>query len=65
MLSFVTAERLRSLVNTLSEDIDRRVITLETHGVESLIDSVAMLQQRLKQKTHKKSSKRKSKVPTI
>ena len=68
VLTFVTAERLRrfgQLVTTLSEDIERRVVTLETHGIEPLIESVGRLQRRLKQKTRKKSSKRKIRAGVI
>jgi hypothetical protein len=59
VLSFVAAERLRrfgQLVNSLSEDIEHRVVTLETHGVESLIDSVGTLQRHLKQSRRNQGS---------
>ena len=65
VLTFVAAERLRrfgQLVNSLSEDIEHRVVTLETHGVESLIDSVGTLQRRLKQSSRNRAGKRKIKA---
>ncbi len=65
VLTFVAAERLRrfgQLVNSLSEDIEHRVVTLETHGVESLIDSVETLQRRLKQSSRNRARKRKIKA---
>ena len=65
VLAFVAAERLRrfnQLVTTLSDDIERRVITLKTDGIESLIDSVGKLHRRLKQSNRNQSRKRKIKA---
>jgi hypothetical protein len=53
VLAFLAAERLRrfdQMVKNLCADIERRVITFQTNGMHSLIDSVNMLQQRLTQR---------------
>ncbi|MGC2698275.1 MAG: hypothetical protein WA738_21000 [Candidatus Angelobacter sp.] len=50
VLAFLAAERLRrfeQLVRNLCGDIERRVITFQTNGMQSLLDSVNSLQQRL------------------
>ena len=50
VLAFLAAERLRrfdQMVRNLLADIDRRVITLQTNGMESLLDSVQTLNLRL------------------
>lgn len=50
VLAFLAAERLRrfdQMVRNLLADIDRRVITLQTNGMESLLDSVQTLNVRL------------------
>jgi hypothetical protein len=51
VLAFLAAERLRrfdQLVKNLLVDIDRRAITLQTNGMESLLDSVQTLNVRLR-----------------
>lgn len=51
VLAFLAAERLRrfdQMVRNLLADIDRRVITLQTSGMESLLDSVQTLNVRLR-----------------
>lgn len=51
VLAFLAAERLRrfdQMVRNLLADIDRRVITLQTNGMESLLDSVQTLHVRLR-----------------
>src|SRR6478609_4535581 len=51
VLTFLAAERLRrfdQMVRNLCADIDRRVITFQTNGMESLLDSVETLHNRLK-----------------
>ena len=51
MLAFLAAEGLRpfdQMVRNLLADIDRRVITLQTNGMESLLDSVQTLHVRLR-----------------
>jgi hypothetical protein len=53
VLAFLAAERLRrfdQLVRNLCGDIERRIITFQTNGMHSLIDSVNLLQQRLTQR---------------
>lgn len=50
VLAFLSAERLRrldQLVRTLSGDIERRVITSESYGMQSLMYSITMLQEKL------------------
>jgi hypothetical protein len=52
VLAFLSAERLRrfdQLVKSLCGDIDRRVITFQTNGMESLLDSVQTLHVRLRE----------------
>jgi Mg2+ and Co2+ transporter CorA len=49
VLAFLAAERLRrfdQMVRNLCGDIERRIVTFQTNGMHSLIDSVNMLQQR-------------------
>ena len=51
VLTFLAAERLRrfdQMVRKLCADIDRRVITFQTNGMESLLDSVQTLHVRLR-----------------
>jgi hypothetical protein len=53
VMAFLAAERLRrfdQMVRNLCADLERRIITLQTNGMHSLIDSVNMLQQRLMQR---------------
>lgn len=55
VLAFLSAERLRrfdQLVKNLCSDIERQVITVQTHGMHSLTESVNKLQQRLIQCTN-------------
>jgi hypothetical protein len=50
VLSFLAAERLRRLdqmVRNMCADLDRRAVTAQTTGVQSLIDSVNGLMARL------------------
>jgi hypothetical protein len=50
VMAFLAAERLRrfdQMVRNLCADIERRMVTFQTNGMHSLIDSVNMLQQRL------------------
>jgi hypothetical protein len=50
VLSFVAAERLRSsnqILKDLCRDIDDQGITWQTHGIQSLYDTVNMLQVQL------------------
>jgi hypothetical protein len=50
VLSFLAAERLRRLdqmVRNMCADLDRRAVTAETAGVQSLSDSVNALKARL------------------
>ncbi len=52
VLDFLSAERLRrfeQLVKSLCADIERGLITVRTHGMHTLCDSVNDLQQRLAQ----------------
>jgi hypothetical protein len=52
VLAFLSAERVRrldQLVRTLCGDLERRVITAQSYGIQSLFDSINVLQQRLKQ----------------
>jgi hypothetical protein len=51
VLAFLAAERLRrfdQIVRNLCADIDRQVITFQTNGMESLLDSVQTLHVRLR-----------------
>src|SRR4051812_35107266 len=53
VLAFLAAERLRrfdQMVRHLCGDIERRIVTFQTNGMHSLIDSVNMLQERLTQR---------------
>jgi hypothetical protein len=53
VLTFLAAERLRrfdQMVRNLCADIDRRVITFQTNGMESLLDSVQTLHVRLRER---------------
>jgi hypothetical protein len=53
VMAFLAAERLRrfdQMVRNLCADIERRMVTFQTNGMHSLIDSVNTLQQRLTQK---------------
>ena len=59
VLAFLSSERLRrfdQLVKGLCADIERGLITVQTHGMQSLCESVNHLQQRLtqaaRQRTH-------------
>jgi hypothetical protein len=52
VVSFLAAERLRrftQLVRNLCSDIERGVITVQTNGIQSLVDSVETLQRCLAQ----------------
>jgi hypothetical protein len=52
-MAFLAAERLRrfdQMVRNLCADIERRMVTPQTNGMHSLIDSVNTLQQRLTQR---------------
>lgn len=52
VLAFLSAERVRrldQLVRNLCGDLERRVITGQSYGMQSLFDSITVLQQRLKQ----------------
>jgi len=52
MLAFLAGERLRQfdqMVRDLCADIERRVITFQTKGMESVLGSVETLHTRLKQ----------------
>jgi Mg2+ and Co2+ transporter CorA len=52
VLAFLSAERLRrfdQLVRNLCSDIERQALTLETNGMQTLKQSVNMLQQKLVQ----------------
>ena len=49
-LEYLTAERLRrfeQMTRNLCADLDRRAATFESHGVQSLFDSIYTLQDRL------------------
>jgi len=62
VLTFLSAERLRrldQLVRTLCGDVERRLITAKSYGVSSLLDSISILQQRLKQLTGEEPQKEK------
>jgi hypothetical protein len=53
VMAFLAAERLRrfdQMVRNLCADIERRMVTPQTNGMHSLIDSVNTLQQRLTQR---------------
>ncbi|MGE5324763.1 MAG: hypothetical protein ACM3SW_17990 [Actinomycetota bacterium] len=50
VLAFLSAERLRrldQLVRNLCGDVERRVITGESYGMQSLLYSITMLQEKL------------------
>jgi hypothetical protein len=52
VLAFLAAERLRrfdQMVKTLSADIEKRMVTVQTNGMESLLGSVETLYLRLRQ----------------
>jgi hypothetical protein len=56
VLAFLAAERLRrfdQMVINLSGDIERRVITFQTNGMESLLESVETLRNRLTQSSER------------
>jgi hypothetical protein len=58
VLAFLSAERIRrfdQLVKNLCGDIERQALTIETHGMPSLLESVNMLQQRLIQCSKERS----------
>ncbi len=60
VLAFLAAERLRrfnQLVKNLCADIDRRVITFQTNGIESLLESVEALDIRLRHCFSQRKSK--------
>ncbi len=65
VMAFLAAERLRrfdQMVRNLCADIERRMVTFQTNGMHSLIDSVNMLQQRLTQRfSHREPQKYKVK----
>jgi len=53
VMAFLAAERLRrfdQMVKNLCADIERRAITLQTNGMESLLDSVETLHIRLRER---------------
>lgn len=53
VFAFLAAERVRrfdQMVRNLCADIERRMVTFQTNGLDSLIDSVNTLQQRLTQR---------------
>jgi hypothetical protein len=57
VMAFLAAERLRrfdQMVRNLCADIERRLVTFQTNGMHSLIDSVNMLQRSL---THRFSDR--------
>ncbi|HWG50191.1 MAG TPA: hypothetical protein VN669_10880 [Candidatus Acidoferrales bacterium] len=52
VVAFLSAERVRrldQLTRNLCGDLERRVITAQSYGIQSLFDSINTLQQRLKQ----------------
>ena len=52
VIAFLSAERVRrldQLTRNLCGDLERRVITGQSYGIQSLFDSISVLQQRLKQ----------------
>ena len=58
VLAFLSSERLRrfdQLVKSLCADIERGLITVQTHGMASLCESVSNLQQRLTQAARQKA----------
>lgn len=62
VLTFLSAERLRrldQLVRNLCGDLERRLITPQSYGVSSLLDSISVLQQRLKQRATEEPQKEK------
>jgi hypothetical protein len=53
VMAFLAAERVRrfdQMVRNLCADIERRMVTVQTNDMHSLIDSVNTLQQRLTQR---------------
>jgi hypothetical protein len=61
VLAFLAAERLRrfdQMVRNLCGDIERRMITFQTNGMHSLIDSVNTLQQHLTQRFSDRESQK-------
>lgn len=61
VLAFLAAERLRrfdQMVRNLCGDIERRMITFQTNGMHSLIDSVNTLQERLTQRFSDRESQK-------
>jgi hypothetical protein len=61
VLAFLAAERLRrfdQMVRNLCGDIERRMVTFQTNGMHSLIDSVNTLQQRLTQRFSDRESQK-------
>ena len=62
VLAFLSAERVRrldQLVRNLCGDLERRLITAQSYGVSSLLDSISVLQQRLKQRVAEEPQKEK------
>jgi len=58
VLAFLSAERLRrldQLVRNLCGDIERGLITIETNGMQTLGDSINILQQHLAQAAKQRS----------
>jgi hypothetical protein len=52
VVAFLSAERIRrldQLTRNLCGDLERRVISAQSYGIQSLFDSISTLQQRLKQ----------------
>jgi hypothetical protein len=61
VMAFLAAERLRrfdQMVRNLCADIERRMVTFQTNGMHSLIDSVNTLQQRLTQRFNDRESQK-------
>jgi hypothetical protein len=61
VLAFLAAERLRrfdQMVRNLCGDIERRMVTFQTNGMHSLIDSVNTLQERLTQRFSDRESQK-------
>lgn len=61
VMAFLAAERLRrfdQMVRNLCADIERRLVTLQTNGMHSLIDSVNMLQRSLTQRFSDRESQK-------
>ena len=60
VLSFLAGERLRrleQLARNVCGDLDRGVLTVESHGMASFVDSMIALQQRLAQRFRKREQK--------